>query len=136
MAHVDEWLEFWKRITRAGALDRGRPHRRRRWWGDRYTKAEFHERLNVVARSSATSSPRPATCCTTTGRRTSPASWNRSCLNRRAFLPATIRRPFRKRALTMDIEHINAIGNLLADLTARTDRAAGVSLTTTSRRCG
>jgi hypothetical protein len=34
------------------------------------------------------------------------------------FVPATIR-PFRKR-LTMDVEHINAIGNQLADLTKRT----------------
>ena len=36
----------------------------------------------------------------------------------------------------MDIEHINAIGNQLADLTQRTDRPPGVSLTTTAKRCG
>ena len=74
LANVDEWLECWKRIT-APVL-----------WieGDR-TDVEhlvgrpLHQgRVPRAAErraptSSATSSPRPATCCTTTGRKTSPA---------------------------------------------------------------
>ena len=35
----------------------------------------------------------------------------------------------------MDVEHINAIGNRLADLTERTVRPPGVSLTTIAKRC-
>ncbi len=33
----------------------------------------------------------------------------------------------------MDVEHINAIGNRLADLTQRTRRPSGVSLTTIAK---
>ena len=36
----------------------------------------------------------------------------------------------------MDVEHINAIGNALADLTQRTRSPSGVSLTTTAKHCG
>jgi pimeloyl-ACP methyl ester carboxylesterase len=48
MANVDEWLEFWKRITAPVLWIEGDRTDLGIWWGDRYTKAEFHERLNVV----------------------------------------------------------------------------------------
>jgi pimeloyl-ACP methyl ester carboxylesterase len=47
---VDEWLECWKRITAPVLWVEGDRTDVSIWWGDRYTKAEFHERLNVVAR--------------------------------------------------------------------------------------
>ena len=48
MANVDEWLEFWKRITAPVLWIEGDRTDVGIWWGDRYTKTEFHERLNVV----------------------------------------------------------------------------------------
>jgi pimeloyl-ACP methyl ester carboxylesterase len=48
LANVDEWLEFWKRITAPVLWIEGDRTDVGIWWGDRYTKAEFHERLNVV----------------------------------------------------------------------------------------
>jgi pimeloyl-ACP methyl ester carboxylesterase len=52
LAQVDEWLECWKRI-KAPLLwvegDRSDPSI---WWGDRYSKAEFHQRLDLVADAS------------------------------------------------------------------------------------
>ena len=49
MANVDEWLECWKRITAPVLWVEGDRTDVSIWWGDRYTKAEFHERLNLVA---------------------------------------------------------------------------------------
>ena len=49
IAQVDDWLEFWKRITAPLLWIEGDRSDVCVWWGDRYTKAEFHERLNVVA---------------------------------------------------------------------------------------
>ncbi len=49
LAQVDEWLECWKRITAPVLWVEGDRTDVSIWWGDRYTKAEFHERLNVVA---------------------------------------------------------------------------------------
>ena len=49
IAQVDDWLEFWKRITAPLLWIEGDRTDVSVWWGDRYTKAEFHERLNVVA---------------------------------------------------------------------------------------
>ena len=72
MAQVDEWLECWKRITAPVLWVEGDRTDSAIWWGDRYTKAEFHERLTSSPTSTATSSARPATCCTTTVPRTSP----------------------------------------------------------------
>jgi pimeloyl-ACP methyl ester carboxylesterase len=49
VANVDEWLEAWKRITAPMLWIEGDRSDISIWWGDRYTKAEFHERLNLVA---------------------------------------------------------------------------------------
>jgi pimeloyl-ACP methyl ester carboxylesterase len=49
VAQVDEWLECWKRITAPLLWIEGDRTDLSRWWGDRYSKAEFHERLNLVA---------------------------------------------------------------------------------------
>jgi pimeloyl-ACP methyl ester carboxylesterase len=49
IASVDEWLECWKRITAPVMWVEGDRTDVSIWWGDRYTKAEFHERLNLVA---------------------------------------------------------------------------------------
>ena len=48
LANVDEWLECWKRITAPVLWVEGDRTDISIWWGDRYTKAEFHERLNLV----------------------------------------------------------------------------------------
>ena len=44
----DEVLEIWKLITAPVLWVEGDQTDIGKWWGDRYTKAEFHERLNVV----------------------------------------------------------------------------------------
>jgi pimeloyl-ACP methyl ester carboxylesterase len=49
IAQVDEWLECWKRITAPVLWVEGDRTDLSVWWGDRYSKAEFHERLNLVA---------------------------------------------------------------------------------------
>jgi pimeloyl-ACP methyl ester carboxylesterase len=49
IANVDEWLECWKRISAPVLWVEGDRTDIGVWWGDRYTKAEFHERLNLVA---------------------------------------------------------------------------------------
>ena len=49
LPNVDEWLECWKRIAAPLLWVEGDRTDVSLWWGDRYTKAEFHERLNVVA---------------------------------------------------------------------------------------
>ena len=49
IAQVDEWLECWKRITAPVLWVEGDRTDISVWWGDRYSKAEFHERLNLVA---------------------------------------------------------------------------------------
>ena len=49
LAQVDEWLECWKLITAPVLWIEGDRSDVSLWWGDRYTKPEFHERLNVVA---------------------------------------------------------------------------------------
>ncbi len=48
-AQVDEWLECWKRITAPVLWIEGDRTDVSAWWGDRYSKAEFHQRLDVVA---------------------------------------------------------------------------------------
>jgi pimeloyl-ACP methyl ester carboxylesterase len=45
----DEVLECWKLITAPVMWVEGDQTDVSRWWGTRYTKAEFHERLDVVA---------------------------------------------------------------------------------------
>ncbi|HEY9239563.1 MAG TPA: alpha/beta hydrolase [Burkholderiaceae bacterium] len=45
----DEVLETWKRITAPLLWVEGDRTDTSRWWGTRYTKAEFHERLGVVS---------------------------------------------------------------------------------------
>ena len=45
----DETLEFWKLISAPLMWVEGDRTNIATWWGTRYTKAEFHERLNVVA---------------------------------------------------------------------------------------
>ena len=132
LPQVDEWLECWKRITAPRALGRGRPHRHRAAGGATATrKAEFHERLDVVADverhvvapGRPHAAPRPAR-----GHR--PA--DRGVPVR---IAPSAKRLELKNDRTMDVEHINAIGNRLADLTKRTERPPGVSLTTTAKRC-
>ncbi len=50
LANADEWLACWARITAPLLWVEGDRTDVSIWWGDRYTKAEFHERLNGVAR--------------------------------------------------------------------------------------
>ena len=45
----DEVLECWKKIEAPLLWVEGDRTDTERWWGQRYTKAEFHERLSVVA---------------------------------------------------------------------------------------
>ena len=45
----DEVLECWKKIEASLFWVEGDRTDTERWWGQRYTKAEFHERLSVVA---------------------------------------------------------------------------------------
>jgi pimeloyl-ACP methyl ester carboxylesterase len=47
---VDEILETWKHITAPLLWVEGADTNIARWWGDRFTKPEFHERLSVVPR--------------------------------------------------------------------------------------
>ena len=49
LAQVDDWLECWKLISAPVLWIEGDRSDVSIWWGNRYTKAEFHERLNVVA---------------------------------------------------------------------------------------
>ena len=49
IASVDEWLACWKRITAPVMWVEGDRTDLSIWWGDRFTKAEFHERLGLVA---------------------------------------------------------------------------------------
>jgi len=49
IAQVDDWLECYRRITAPLLWIEGDRSDVSVWWGNRYTKAEFHERLNVVA---------------------------------------------------------------------------------------
>jgi pimeloyl-ACP methyl ester carboxylesterase len=44
----DDVLEIWKQISAPLLWVEGDQTALERWWGTRYTKAEFHERLNVV----------------------------------------------------------------------------------------
>jgi pimeloyl-ACP methyl ester carboxylesterase len=48
VAQVDEWLEAWKRIEAPVLWVEGDRTDISIWWGDRYSKAEFHERLDSV----------------------------------------------------------------------------------------
>jgi len=48
IANVDEWLACWKLITAPVMWVEGDRTDTSIWWGDRYTKAEFHERLDLV----------------------------------------------------------------------------------------
>ncbi len=48
LAQVDDWLECWKLITAPVLWIEGDRSDVSIWWGNRYTKAEFHERLNIV----------------------------------------------------------------------------------------
>ncbi len=48
LAQVDDWLECWKLITAPVLWIEGDRTDVSIWWGNRYTKAEFHERLNIV----------------------------------------------------------------------------------------
>ena len=85
------------------------------WWGNRYTKAEFHERLNARRRRRSAHVVCPAGHMLHHDRPEDIAEAARG-------VPVRIA-PFTNRAEqtpTMDVEHINAIGNRLADLTKRT----------------
>ena len=44
----DEVLEIWKQIAAPLLWLEGDRTELERWWGTRYTKAEYHERLNVL----------------------------------------------------------------------------------------
>ncbi len=47
-AQVDEWLASWRRIEAPVLWIEGDRTDISGWWGARYTKAEFHERLSLV----------------------------------------------------------------------------------------
>jgi pimeloyl-ACP methyl ester carboxylesterase len=47
---VEEHLETWKRITAPLLWAEGDLTDVKKWWGERYGKAEFHQRLDVVPR--------------------------------------------------------------------------------------
>ena len=49
IAQVDEWLECWKRITAPVLWLEGDRTDISVWWGNRYSKEEFHRRLDLVA---------------------------------------------------------------------------------------
>jgi pimeloyl-ACP methyl ester carboxylesterase len=49
--HVEEILETWRLITAPLLWVEAAESQPEIWWGGRYSKAEFHERLNVVARA-------------------------------------------------------------------------------------
>ncbi|MEO7056709.1 MAG: alpha/beta hydrolase [Caldimonas sp.] len=49
LANVDEWLAAWKCIAAPVMWVEGDRTDLTLWWGDRYTKAEFHQRLGLVA---------------------------------------------------------------------------------------
>ncbi len=49
LAQADDWIECYRRITAPVLWIEGDRSDVSIWWGDRYTKAEFHERLSVVA---------------------------------------------------------------------------------------
>ena len=49
LAQADEWIECYRRITAPVLWIEGDRTDVSFWWGDRYTKPEFHERLSVVA---------------------------------------------------------------------------------------
>ena len=51
IANVEEWLAAWRQITAPVLWIEGDRSDISLWWGDRYTKAEFHQRLDLVARS-------------------------------------------------------------------------------------
>ncbi|MBL8288254.1 MAG: alpha/beta hydrolase [Rubrivivax sp.] len=46
--HVEETLETWKQITAPVLWVEAADSQPEQWWGGRYSKGEFHERLNVV----------------------------------------------------------------------------------------
>jgi pimeloyl-ACP methyl ester carboxylesterase len=46
--HVDEVLQTWRQITAPLLWVEGELTDTSRWWGTRYSKAEFHARLAVV----------------------------------------------------------------------------------------
>jgi pimeloyl-ACP methyl ester carboxylesterase len=48
---VEEHLETWKLITAPVLWVEAAGSQPEQWWGQRYSKAEFHERLNVVAQA-------------------------------------------------------------------------------------
>jgi pimeloyl-ACP methyl ester carboxylesterase len=97
MANVDEWLEFWKRITapvlwiEGDRTDVGRLVGRPLHQGRVPRTAEPRASGRAARRR-----PRPATCCTTTSRKTSPASWNRSSADRAAALFLRQSAPFER----------------------------------------
>jgi len=47
--HVDEILEIWKQIAAPVLWVEGDRTDIGRWWGNRYTKEEFHQRLSLIA---------------------------------------------------------------------------------------
>ena len=51
LSEVDEWLAAWRKITAPVLWIEGDRSDPAVWWGDRYTKAEFHQRLDTVAHS-------------------------------------------------------------------------------------
>jgi pimeloyl-ACP methyl ester carboxylesterase len=48
LAQVDDWLEAWKRITAPVLWIEGDRSDPSVWWGNRYSKPEFHQRLDLV----------------------------------------------------------------------------------------
>ena len=129
-AQVDDWLEFYKRITAPLLWIEGDRSDVSVWWGNRYTKAEFHERLNVVADVAA---PRRRP-----GRPHAPPRPPRGHRPAARSVPVRIA-PSTKRA-ELEPHHGRRTHQCHRQPPGRPDEAhgrpPGVSLTTTAKHCG
>ncbi len=98
LANVDEWLEFWKRITAPVLWIEGDRTDVGIWWGDRYTKAEFHERLNVVRQVErhVVAPGRPHAASRPAGRRRPPRGIVPRLIGRRALFLRQSAAPFER----------------------------------------
>jgi hypothetical protein len=121
--HVDEVLATWKLITAPLLWVDGDLTDTAKWWGHRYSAQRIRR---AAGRGAAVTRQRwrpAATCCTTT----SPRPWPAICCGSspRARDMRESRVSARGLFPTMDIEHINSIGTLLADLSVPAPSSSG-----------